>query len=290
VRHDESDLCDEALGNVQACSFIPEDFMTSLKTVVSIMALGATFAAVPAQAVITTFASFSPIGTGANFEWKNNGTTSTNGTGGSVFSLATATSTTAGSRRVSFSFLLPQLSSTINNVNAVFTLSGAAPSGNPAILISGFQLQDGIGGSFSFKSTSAITVGNTVYAAGSNLLSATFGSTAIAGKRNGTSASFSGSTAGGDTIVYTSDFLSFGNVVDSDFSISLTSVTTPLLASTNKALRTFKAVSSGSFSTDPAPLVNGVPEPAMWAMMVAGFGMVGVSLRGRNKRMTSVSA
>ncbi len=33
--------------------------------------------------------------------------------------------------------------------------------------------------------------------------------------------------------------------------------------------------------TNQPPGIGGVPEPAAWAMMIAGFGLVGVSLRGR---------
>ncbi len=35
------------------------------------------------------------------------------------------------------------------------------------------------------------------------------------------------------------------------------------------------------FITDPNPPVGGVPEPATWAMLIAGFGMVGAAVRRR---------
>ena len=37
------------------------------------------------------------------------------------------------------------------------------------------------------------------------------------------------------------------------------------------------------FTVGIADVANGVPEPATWAMMIAGFGLVGVSLRSRRR-------
>ncbi len=34
---------------------------------------------------------------------------------------------------------------------------------------------------------------------------------------------------------------------------------------------------------DPPGFARAVPEPATWAMLIAGFGLVGASLRGRRK-------
>jgi hypothetical protein len=33
-----------------------------------------------------------------------------------------------------------------------------------------------------------------------------------------------------------------------------------------------------------------VPEPAAWALMVAGFGAIGAALRGRRRGVTEVDA
>lgn len=261
--------------------------MFGIKTVTSLVAVGVALAAVPSQAAITTFASFSPIGTSTNVRWVNSSGASA-GTGGTIYSTATAGGTVPAPRNVSFSFLLPQLAPFVTGVTAQFSLNGTVPNGNPALLVAGFLVQDNVAGGFSFTSTSAITVNNTTYAAGSNLLTATYGGAAIAGQRNGTSGSFSGSTSAGDTVSYTSDFLSFSNVQDSDFSISLTSVASPLQAvPTNgvptRALRSFRSVASGTFSSDPAPVVLAVPEPESWALMVVGFGLVGLQVRRRAK-------
>ena len=184
-----------------------------------------------------------------------------------------------GSRLVSFSFLPPALSA-VTNVLASFTMLSNTTS--PAQTVGGFTLQPGLAGSFSFVSTSAITVGSTTYAAGSNLLSGTFTDVSIAGQTNASAAAYNGSTGGGSTILFTSDFVSFLPGTDYDMSISLTSLAPLLFSNPGSALRSFQAYSTGSFSSDPEPIITGgVPEPSAWAMLIAGFGLVGFQARRR---------
>jgi hypothetical protein len=246
---------------------------------------GATLAAglalaTPSQAVITTFASYSAVNTGSNIYWKNNGTTATNGTGGSLYTIGSGSSTTPGTTKIDFSFLQPALASQVGNVIADFTLLGSVTN-SPALTSGGFKIQPLISGSFSILSTSAITVNGTTYAAGANLLSGTFDQTTIFGATNATSGSASSATTSGGTITYSSDFLKFDSTVAQDFSLSLTSIARPLSSADGRALRSFAAVSTGSFSTDPAPVIPSVPEAATWAMFISGFGLMGASLRRR---------
>lgn len=255
------------------------------------LAIGVAATATPAAAVVTTFAQYTAIGSGANLRWQNSSGTS-NGTGGSLYTTATSTANSPGSRLVSFSFLQPQLAAVATNVNAIFTLNASVPNGNKADLFGSFLLQDPLAGSFSFISTTAITINNKTYGAGSNLLTGTFTNAAIAGQRRGTSGSVGASTSGGSTITYTSDFLDFSETVSRDFSLALTSIASPLQAvptsgTPTRALRTFRALSTGSFSSDPAPIITAVPEPATWGLMVLGFGMVGFAAR---RRSTPVAA
>jgi hypothetical protein len=44
------------------------------------------------------------------------------------------------------------------------------------------------------------------------------------------------------------------------------------------------------FSTEPVAGVGGVPEPASWAMLIAGFGLTGAAMRRRRLRPVSVAA
>lgn len=229
----------------------------------------------PASAL--TFAQYQAIGTVSNIRWASSGTTGVNGTGGHLFSVANASATTVvATRNVSFSFLQSSLSPYVTNVVAAFTLDATAPSGNIATLSSGFLLQPGISGSFSFVTTAPITIGSQTYLAGSSLLKGVFTNATIAGSRKGTSGSFSGASSDTTVITYTSDFLTFDAAASLDFSLSLTSIlsvvqATPTSGTPQHSMRSFRALSTGSFSSDPAPEAS-VPEPAVWGMMILGFG------------------
>lgn len=258
--------------------------MLKSKALAGAVVVAAILSAAPAAAVITTFAQYQAIGVKGQTYFKNNGTTASNGSGGAIYTTSTPTSTTPGSRLVNFSFLQPSIAPFVTNVTASYTLF-ASVANAPAQLNGGFLVQPGLSGSFSFLTTSAIVIGGTSYAAGSNLLTGVFTQAAIFGPVNGTSGSLSASTSGGSSITYSSDFLSFDPTVERDFAISLTSITSPLArASSTKALRTFRAFSSGSFSSDPAPLVLAVPEPQVWGLMIVGFGLVGVQVRRRARQ------
>lgn len=142
--------------------------------VAATLAAGALLAvANDAQAVVTTFASFSPSGSTANVLWTNSNGAAGTGTGGTFISTATATSTVVAARLVKFSFLQPDLAPYITNANATLTLNATVPTGNRAVL-AGLLIQGAIQGSFTFKTTAPIVIGTRGYAAGSNLLTCTF--------------------------------------------------------------------------------------------------------------------
>jgi hypothetical protein len=248
------------------------------------LALASVFAVVglsaaPAQAVLTTFANFTGIDAATGVRFQNSAPDDVSGTTGSLYTIDAMTSA-PGSRLVSFSFLPPALAASVTNVLASFTMLSNTAS--PAQTVGGFTLQPGLAGSFTFLSTSAITVGGINYAAGSNLLSGTFTDVSISGQTGASAAAYNGSTGGGSTILFTSDFVSFVPGSDYDMSISLTSLAPLLFAAPGAALRSFEAYSTGSFSSDPAPIVNGgVPEPSAWLMLIAGFGLVGFQARRR---------
>lgn len=249
------------------------------------IALAATLAAAaPASAVVTTFASFGPGAGGANVLFVNAGSNSN----AVFYTTATNSGTVPAQRNVSFTFL----QNAFNNVGAVtalWQLSGTVI--NTVATINGNTItQSNIAGSFSFISTSAITLGSNTFAAGSNLLSGTFTNSSISGARNGTAAGFSGSTPT-SSITYTSDFLTFVPGSNYDFSISLSQISPALNAlptngTPTRALRTFRAVAGGQFSSDPAPITN-VPEPSVWVQLIAGFGLIGIAARRRKTRVAA---
>ncbi len=270
--------------------------MTVFRTFAAATALvGGLVAVGPASAAITTFATFSAPTSAFNFRFVNSG----NGTGASrttdavLYSTSTTGGTAPGAALVRFSFLQPEFAGFVTNVNARFTYNATVARGTPAVAAFGGLVQQGINGSFSFVTTSAITVAGPffvphTYAAGSNLLSGTFTSATLFG--SGSSAATSGSTG----VTFTSDFLDFSNTVERDRGLTLTSITPSLSAHTglNKALNSFRANVGGQFSSDPAPLINGlavVPEPATWGLFVVGFGLVGLQGR-RRARSTRLAA
>lgn len=267
--------------------------------------------AAPANAVVTTFASFNAASAG-NVVWVNNGTggnTTTyrnNGTGGTIFTTNSAqnvrpASSVPGGVAVTFSFL-NDLGGLISNLPAIFTLSATAVN-SPAQTAFGFKFQNNIAGTFSFISDAPVTIEGTTYAVGANLLSGSFNLGTIAGQSGATSGALSSSVEGsGADIVYTSDFVSFANTTNRDLSLSLTSIVS-LVNSVNRglnntsttgvgpnALRSFRATATGSFSSDPAPGVTvfaAVPEPQSWAMFVVGFGLVGFGYRRRQQAIAT---
>jgi len=242
--------------------------------------------ATPAAADVLTFATFSSITPIKNIRFVNSGTATSRTTDAQIYTTSTAGATSVGATQVHFSFLQTGLSSFITNVVADYTLNATVERGDTALSVSGYVIQPIVTGTMSFKSTSAITLMSpyfapTTFQAGANLLTVTF-STGLAGTRNSSSSTLSGSTGGGALVEFTSDFLNFDDVDDADLSTTFSAMTSPLqiLNPGNRSLTSFRATAGGQFSSDPAPMVLGiVPEPASWVMMVVGFGMLGIAVR-----------
>jgi hypothetical protein len=110
-----------------------------------------------------------------------------------------------------------------------------------------------------------------------NLLTVTFSGATLAG--SGGSGALFGSHPGGGTVTYTSSFLDFTGMTAGDFSIGLSGIV-PGFSSP-----AWLADSVGTFASDAANGGNGIPEPATWAMMIIGFGGMGVLLRRRRDAM-----
>ncbi len=208
------------------------------------------------QASTVTFASFSPVGSAHNIKWTNSG-------------LNGALADTG--RPVDFKFLTGPLAGDI--VLATLDLA-ASETGNAAIAAGGQLIQPGIDGNFSFTVDGAQTVGGQAFANGANLLSGVFTTAALTGQAGGGSVTFSDS----GTVSFTSSFLSLSPT--EDYSFGLTSASPKIGATAGMALNTFGATAAGDFDAS-------VPEPATWALMIGGLGMVGYSLRRRVKLATA---
>ena len=252
------------------------------------MAIGAVAlaSALPAAAVVTTFATFSPISSINNVSFVNSGTGAGRTTDANFTTISTGQGTTPGPTVVEFSFLQPEFGNSVRNVLANYSFAEQFGVGTPSIGSPVFD-QNGGPGSFSFISTSAVTVNGRTFAAGANLLSGTFTLARLTGTFGGTAGSNFASTQGGSTIVYTSDFLDFRNTIFRDFAMSITSANPVFSPGANGAIGSFRALVGGQFSSEPAPLLTAVPEPETWAMMILGFSLVGVAARRRKTTVVS---
>lgn len=222
----------------------------------------------------------------------NSGTSASRTENAVIYSTALPTDTSAGFARVKFSFVQDGLKDFVTDIVADYYLYATISTGSSLTTAGSTLIQPVFSGVMSFKTTLDITVTapnfvTKTYAAGSNLLSIAFSSTIVGGK-NGSTANLSSSSGAGDQIVFTSDFLDFSNVVDTDFSTAFSAVGPTLTQGANGSLNSFRASAGGQFSSDPMPLLVGtIPEPASWALMVSGFMMLGAALR--RSRRTAVA-
>ena len=253
------------------------------KALISVSAATLTVAAMstPVLADITTFAAYSLVSVD-NLYLKD-------GAAGSANVFASSNGTTAGPVAVYFSFENgnPILDAAVNHITANLTFT--APTVGNAVLFSGQYFQALGAGGFTLKTTAPITVYHTTYATGSNLLSGTFTSTLLTGAKGSSSGGIDADNQAdtGDGLILTSDFVRIAPTADVDAAISLTAILPKLGAAANSPLNSFRAASSGQFSSDPNPSAIAVPEPASWALMLAGFGLAGASLRRRQMVRTA---
>ena len=90
------------------------------------------------------------------------------------------------------------------------------------------------------------------------------------------------STDPSNPISFTSTLLNLPAFVEENFSLAFTSITPPFSVASNGYGNAFVASTAGSFAGSDGIDDAGIPEPASWAMMLAGFGLVGVTARRRS--------
>ena len=230
----------------------------------TVLSGGLALASVPAHAVtLAPFATYTMQGTKSTIDWAKSGLHN-----GSIFSTKPGKAN-PGSPIVTFNFL--DTSKYLNNLQAKLTLNGSETGVNAV----GSVDQAGILGSFSFVYEGATTtfMGKTYTHDVTNLLTGVYTLAHISG--TGTSGSFHDSTDIG-TVTYTSDIISnLPLAVARDFSFSLVSITPALGFTPGQSLNTFKAGATGIFSAGFGP------EPATWAMLITGVGLLGLATRRR---------
>jgi hypothetical protein len=177
-------------------------------------------------------------------------------------------------------FLSAALSLTATETNAVsFPFPSAAKPTIAATFDGSFDfIYDGPTGTF----------GGTNFTNGDILLHGVFSDAVLSG--SGSTGSLVDSVLGDGIVFFSSDFLDFDPLEDEGMSISITSIS-PSLKLVGSTLRNFSGVSSGTFEgTVTHNVHNDVPEPESWALMVAGFGVMGLAMRRTRRTISVVTA
>jgi hypothetical protein len=89
---------------------------------------------------------------------------------------------------------------------------------------------------------------------------------------------------------YTNDAFTTPFEANGDGSSSITNRRVSITAGANDGLIGSIRFGTGANSLEVDNLVFAVPEPSTWLMMLAGFGMVGMAMRARRRRMNVVFA
>ncbi len=131
-------------------------------------------------------------------------------------------------------------------------------------------------GSISFIRDTAAAEGS---GTGTNLLTVSFTKAELDASQG--AGAFTFKSNADSVITFTSDFLDFTGVVSKDFSFSFSGASPTFDAPLASSSNSMNFSGTGTFASDPAPLIGGVPEPTSWAMMLGGFGLLGLSLRTR---------
>jgi len=111
-----------------------------------------------------------------------------------------------------------------------------------------------------------------------DLLTVSFTNAELDASQNGGSFTFKSNS--NSAITYTSDFVSFSPLADKDFSFSFSGANPTFSSVLGSSSRGMRFSGTGTFAVQP------VPEASTWAMMVAGFGVIGFGLRRRSQAIS----
>jgi hypothetical protein len=229
--------------------------------------------ATAAHATDTTFLYFGAVNATNVEETYTGGTVS-------VFTLATAGSSTEGATPVSMYFSeMGATGSSINTITADLTFSASAAT-TPG---TGFGEigADPLTGTFDLTLVAPLTIGKTTYATGTTILSGSFADASYSGTIGGTTANI-----GADITDLSSGILKFQSGTQSTLSFEVNSLAAALTDPLNSS---DKGTLGGSFASNPlGTFAAAVPEPTSWALMLVGVGGVGGALRRR--RVTNTAA
>lgn len=224
--------------------------------------LGAAALASASLFVATTAAHAAEIAESSIYDAPGNNT--------QYFSYNAGTNTLTGAGVVTFDFLQQAIPG-FDPLQANFSFNASTGQAGSS------TTQGGLGGTFSFTSASAFTFNGVNYAANTNLLSGTFTGADLIVPNSTIGAFLSTNSA-----TYTSSLLDFSASTGNVFSFSFSGLEYPNGDLTSE-IPTFTATGNGSFDSTGFTVVNSpIPEPATWAVMILGFGMMGAALRRRH--------
>lgn len=241
--------------------------------------------AAPAGAVVTGFGQINLVNNSRNVYWAKRGTTATTQDDGRLFTSTLNGQNYASAAQnvaVTWNFLFsPYDGSNPFSIPAWLKLDASTINGPASLTGSNFD-QIIRTGYFEIRSQGSFTANNVAYGANTLILRGDFTNGTMSGRSGSRDLGFNASnTSPGVTLVYSSDVLDFTQVIDTGFSLSIGALSSAVgRANASSVLNSFRGTISGQFSSDPLPAV---PEPASWALMITGMGMVGFAMRRRTR-------
>ena len=228
-------------------------------------AAAAALATVGTAASAVTIVQYRQLDGGPSIQLVNNGSSST--------------LSSIGSQNVRITLFDPMDANNSTFVDGTLTFS--AMGNNGATVVGNNVLAEFASGFFSLTANSSFSfLGST----GTNVLSGSFTNGVLTGILDGLAPTFSVSIPQSSITGVTSAFFNDPMMMVTNFSIGMSDAD-PSIGVTNGQLNSFTAASVGTFGAGPSV----VPEPATWAMMILGFGLVGSVLR-RKSPVARVSA
>lgn len=148
------------------------------------------------------------------------------------------------------------------------------------------KIEQDFTGSFRFTFANAGDIDGVRFAAGQTVFAGTFTNAIL----SGVFGQREGSVLAGNATSFSNGFLTFQPGASAGFEFGLGGVSAPIGGSAAGGFNEFSASLNGKFSSGDTIGMAPIPEPATWAMMMLGFGMLGGALRRRGRLSVATTA